>query len=232
MRPITADALRVLLTPSPIPAAKRRRPVIVAMLCVVTSLSLLASSARAAEVLSGRCDTPAHRFGLGHRVSHLQTVLKTRRVWILHTAKDLGDEFFACWRPSGRARRIGVTSGGGAVTDTALSSFVINGRYVAFHIAASGDEHYDRFRSFDVQALRFRRDSGKASTPATPTPTALVVTSTGAIAWVASAALHATDATGTRVLADPANGPITDLVASAATVSWTQANHRQKVTLH
>ncbi|MEA2218351.1 MAG: hypothetical protein QOJ35_977 [Solirubrobacteraceae bacterium] len=226
MNPISATTARAAAR---IPGRHLR--LIVAMLCATTALSLAASSAGAAEVHTGRCDTAAHRFALGHRVSHLQTVVKTRRVWILHTAKDFGDEFFACWRPTGRARRIGFTSGGAAVVDTVLDSFVVSGRYVAFHISAGGDERYDRFRSFDVEALRARRDTGKVSAPAARTPTALVVTSTGAVAWLATGILHATDAAGTRVLADPASGPITDLAATGATASWTQAGQRRTATL-
>lgn len=214
-----------------IAAGRRRVSLIVAVLCAAMLLSLVASTAARADVRTGRCDTAAHRFALGHRVSHLRTVLKTREVWILHTGKDFGDEFFACWRPSGQARRIGFTSGGAAVTDTVLDSFVVNGRYVAFHIAASGDQHYDRFRSFDVKTLRLRRDSGDVPASQQPAPTALVMTSSGAIAWLASSTLHATDADGTRVLADPANGAITDLAASGSTVSWTQAAQQQTATL-
>jgi hypothetical protein len=229
MSSISTNTSRNALAAAPLPT--RRRLLIVTVLCAATALSLVTASARGAEVRTGRCDTAAHRFALGHRVSHLKTVVKTRDVWILHTAKDFGDEFFACWRPSGRARRIGFTSGGAAVTDTVLDSFTVNGRYVAFHIAAGGDEHYDRFRSFDVRALRARRDTGKVAVATPSTPTALAVTSTGAIAWLASATLHATDATGTRVLAGPAGGAITGLVATGATVSWEQAGQRQTATL-
>ncbi|MEA2157365.1 MAG: hypothetical protein QOE11_3505 [Solirubrobacteraceae bacterium] len=206
-----------------------RRAIVCAAL--VASVMALAATAAPAATRAGRCATPAQRFALGHRVSHLRTVLKTRRVWILHTNKSFGDEYFACWRPTGLARRIGFTSGGAALTDTSLESFVLNGRFVAFHIRAAGDEHYDRFRSFDVRALRFARDTGKVPATQDATPTAVVVTSRGALAWLASATLHATDAGATRVIVAPSGGPISDFAARGRTVFWTQSGVRRSAAL-
>jgi hypothetical protein len=123
MQPIPGDALCVLLTPSPIRPARHPRALIVAMLCVMTSLSLLTSSARGAEVHGARCDTPAHRFALGHRVSHLQTVLKTRYVWILDTPEwaEIGLRWLTVFFDASPASRAYVNRATGRV-DSAMRS--------------------------------------------------------------------------------------------------------------
>jgi hypothetical protein len=164
-------------------------------------------------------------------VYRLHTVLQTSRVWILHTGKDFGDEFFACWKPAGKARRIAFTSGGAAVIDTVVNEWVISGRYVAFHVGAPGDEQYDEFMSLDVSTLRRRRFTGRLRTTASALPAQLVLTPTAALGWLASGTLGATDGNGTRVLAAASGGPISDVQATGHGLSWTQAGTRQSATL-
>jgi hypothetical protein len=207
-----------------------RRPLLIATLVIVAS-AVPSTGAGAASQGIGRCATAKQRFALGSNRYRLHTVQQTRSVWILHTGRDFGDEFFACWKPTGKARRIVVGSGGAAVVDTVINEWVISGRYVAFHVGATSEAPYDEFTSFDVSTLRRRRYTGKLARTANASPSRLVVTPTGALGWLASGALGATDGDGTRVLATASAGPISDLHATSHGLSWTQAGRRHSTTL-
>jgi hypothetical protein len=192
-----------------------------------------AAHASSADRVQGRCDPQHHVIHLAHgTITGLQTVAQTQRIWVARTPRDFGAEYFACWKPTHRARRIAFNSGGAAVTDAFVDSVTLNGRYVAFHIGAAGDENYDRFESFDVSTLRLRRDTGKVpATPPATRQTALAVTSTGALGWVAASTLHATDAAGTRELALPTGGPITALKSHGRKLLWVQAARQMSAAL-
>jgi hypothetical protein len=103
-----------------------------------------------------------------------------------------------------------------------LLDFSVNGRYLAYHLAAVGDENYDGFRSVDARTGEVVRDSGRVERRGVGIPHALALTDTGAIAWLHDSVLYATDANGTRTLATPDGGEISAPAARGRTVFWTQ----------
>jgi hypothetical protein len=212
-----------------------RRHLLVPLAVLAATLVPTAAAAQAssADRVHGRCDPQHHVIHLAHgAITGLKTIRETPRVWIARTRRDFGAEFFACWKPTHRARRIAFNSGGAAVTDASVDSVTLNGRYVAFHVGAAGDENYDRFESFDASTLRLRRDTGKvAATPPAARQTALAVTSTGALGWVAASTLHATDAAGTRALALATGGAITGVRAHGRKLLWVQASRQMSAAL-
>jgi hypothetical protein len=210
-----------------------KRPALVTIVAVAASLG--AASTAAADSAGrdhGRCDPARHLIHLKRgSITGLHTLIQTRRVWVATTAREFGAEFFACWKPTRSARRIVVNTGGAAATDESADELTVSGRYVAFHVGALGDENFDRFESFDVSTLRRRRDTGKLPATASATgmpvdPTAVAVTSTGALGWLASGTLGATDADGSRVLAKSASGPIDGLLSRGRRVYWNQNGQR------
>jgi hypothetical protein len=211
----------------------RRRLLLPLAVLAATIAPSAAAHASSAHRVVGRCDPQHHVMHVAHgTITGLRTIAQTQRIWVARTPRDFGAELFACWKPTHRARRIAFNSGGAAVTDAFVDSVTLNGRYVAFHIGAAGDENYDRFESFDVSTLRQRRDTGKVAAMApAPRQTALAVTSTGALGWVAASTLHATDADGTRQLAVPAGGPITALKSHGRKLLWVQAAQRMSALL-
>lgn len=219
-------------------ARRMRRTAFITVAALAAALAAVpTANASRADRLHGRCDPAHHLIHIAHgTITGLHTIRQTKRVWIATTARDFGAEFFACWKPTHQARRIVANTGGAAVTDEIAGEFAVSGRYVAFHVAASGDETFDRFESFDVSTLRLRRDTGDLPATATTTgmpatPTVVAVTSTGALGWLASGTLGATDAAGTRVLAQSTGGPIDGLASRGGTVSWNQNGRRASAAL-
>lgn len=178
-------------------------------------------------IVSGRCEPARQVIHVAGRatLTGLRTVLMTQRVWIARTPGTFGAQFFACWRPTHEARRIGVNSGGAALTDAFIDPVQLHGRFVAFRILATGDERYARWRSFDVREQRFARDSGRVFVAATDAERAndFAVTTSGALGWIVGGVLHAADADGTHVLAVAKDGPITALQAAGRSLRWRQA---------
>jgi hypothetical protein len=192
-----------------------------------------AASAKAPDA----CD-PAHHTVVythnGHRqiLRHMRTVIADREVWVARTRRMFGAQFFACWKPAHRVRLIGANSGGAATTDALLVGFAINGRYVAYHVAASGDDNYDVFASYDGKGGRTVRTTGRITRQGAPSVGApLVVTSRGAIAFIEGSVLEARDAAGSHQLANEADGAISGLRAIGATVVWQQGGQKHSAKL-
>jgi hypothetical protein len=163
------------------------------------------------------------------------TIVATSRLRIYRLqGEDFGAEYYACWRATGRSRVVTMCSSGADVTDFCPQRFIAAGRFVGFLIRGAGEEYYDRFTVVNARTGRRVHDSGKIPAPEDPgdrAPVAILVSRSGTMVWLATNGLHATDGTGTRMLASPAGGEIRDVALAARTVYWTQAGQPMSATI-
>jgi hypothetical protein len=153
---------------------------------------------------------------------------------------DETERLYACLRSNNRKVRLDTSYDDDYVTAQAYNAVKLNGRHVAwqhrredFSCKADCPPGYNPV-SIDLRVVNVRTRKTRVVDGNLGQGTALVVTATGAIAWIqpgSPASVRASDANGTRVLYAGDDIDAASLSLSGDTVTWTAGDQARSAVL-